>query len=504
MKRPNILLLQVDQLSAASLPTYGDPVAVTPRLDRLAEAGVVFERAYCNFPLCAPSRFSMASGRLASAIGAYDNAAEFPASIPSYAHHLRLRGYRTTLSGKMHFVGPDQLHGFDERLTEEIYPADFSWVPNWGNEGKRDTNDARGVRTAGVCARSVQIDYDEEVAHKAIQHLFEMARCGETSPFFLQVSLSHPHEPFLCQQPFWDLYEGKAIPQPRLSGLSENEMDAHSLRLLGDFDMLGQRFSQAEVMRARRAYYGSISYVDSLIGRILDALEASGQTERTAILFTSDHGEMLGERGLWFKKHFFERALKVPLILHAPWLEAERRAELVSLVDLLPTLNGLADGEPWSDSEEDLDGQDLTALLGRHEVAEEPAVYAEYLAEATPGPIFMIRRDAYKFISSDADPDLLYDLERDPDERVNLANDPGHAELVAGFRTEVAARWNPAALSQQIRASQQRRRLIKAAMKQGEAPVWDLPPPRPSSLWYRGQGSYNDWAFDYLPAVEKS
>ncbi len=499
MQRPNILFIQVDQLSAASLKAYGDPVAIAPNLDRLAEEGVVFERAYCNFPLCAPSRFSMASGRLCSAIGAYDNAAEFPASIPSYAHHLRLRGYRTALSGKMHFVGPDQLHGFERRLTEEIYPADFSWVPNWGDEGKRDTNDARGVRTAGVCARSVQIDYDEEVAHKAVQHLFDMARGGGEEPFFLQVSFSHPHEPFLCQKPFWDLYEGKMIPLPRLTQLGENELDAHSIRLLRDFDMLGQRFTDEEILRARRAYYGSISYVDSLIGRLLGALKASGQAGRTAILFTSDHGEMLGERGLWFKKHFFERALRIPLILYAPWMEAERRQELVSLVDLLPTLNGLADGAPWSAAEADLDGTDLTAVLGGSGTAQDRSVYAEYLAEATPGPIFMVRRGAHKFISAEHDPDLLYDLEADPDERSNLASDPAQAERLAAFRAEVAARWDRAALSEKIRCSQRRRRLIKEALQQGAPANWDLAPPPASELWYRGQGSYNDWAFNYLP-----
>lgn len=501
MKRPNILLLQVDQLSAASLPAYGDPVAVTPSLDRLAEAGVVFERAYCNFPLCAPSRFSMASGQLCSAIGAYDNAAEFPASIPSYAHHLRRRGYRTALSGKMHFIGPDQLHGFEERLTAELYPADFSWVPNWGNEGKRDTNDARGVRTAGICARSVQIDYDEAVAHKAEQYLYDRAREKEGRPFFLQVSFSHPHEPFLCQKPFWDLYEGKSIPLPRIGPLAEASLDPHSRRLLQDFDMLGLRFSEAEILRARRAYYGSISYIDSLVKRVLSALEATGAAQNTAIVFTSDHGEMLGERGLWFKKHFFERALRIPFLVYAPWLAAERRNELVSLVDLLPTLNGLADGAPWSNEDHALDGEDLTRCLGRSEAPGERSVYAEYLAEATPGPLLMIRRGRYKFVYSEQDPALLYDLEDDPDEVVNLAAAPEHAGLVAAFRAEVEAKWDLPTLSAEVRRSQDRRLLIREAMAQGAAADWDrTATPSEGGNWYRGQGSYNDWAFDYLPA----
>ena len=168
--RPNILFIQVDQLTAQTLKSYGDGICHAPTLDALAANGVVFETAYCNFPLCAPSRFSMATGQLCSTVGAYDNAAEFSAEIPTYAHYLRAGGYQTALSGKMHFLGPDPFPGFEKRLTADLYPADFAWVPNWEHEGKRDTNDPRAVRIAGVCHRSVQIDYDEEVTHQAIQH----------------------------------------------------------------------------------------------------------------------------------------------------------------------------------------------------------------------------------------------------------------------------------------------------------------------------------------------
>ena len=203
--KPNILFIQVDQMLAASLRAYGNSFCHAPSLDSLAENGVVFESAYCNFPLCAPSRFSMASGQLCSAIGAYDNAAEFPAEIPTYAHYLRGMGYHTCLSGKMHFIGPDQFHGFETRLTADLYPADFSWVPNWGDEGERDTNDPRSVTISGVCERSVQIDFDDHVTQEAVQYLYDPVRGSDQRPFFLQVSFTHPHEPYLCQQKYWDL-----------------------------------------------------------------------------------------------------------------------------------------------------------------------------------------------------------------------------------------------------------------------------------------------------------
>jgi choline-sulfatase len=131
MSRPNILVIQADQLTAKVLPMYGKPLVITPNLSRLADRGVTFVNAYCNNPVCAPSRASMQTGRMSSAVGVYDNAAEFPSSTPTIAHYLRRQGYRTCLSGKMHFIGADQLHGFEERVTTDIYPSDFGWTADW-------------------------------------------------------------------------------------------------------------------------------------------------------------------------------------------------------------------------------------------------------------------------------------------------------------------------------------------------------------------------------------
>src|SRR6187549_28719 len=179
MKRqPNILFVMADQMAAAPLPCYGGKVVKAPNLQALAQEGVVFDAAYCNSPICAPSRFSMLSGRLPTAIGAYDNAAEFPASVPTLMHYLGAAGYRTILAGKMHFIGPDQLHGFAERLTTDIYPADFAWTPDWraGPADKPSGISMRNVAEAGVCVRSLQMDYDDEVEHFAIQRLYDLAR----------------------------------------------------------------------------------------------------------------------------------------------------------------------------------------------------------------------------------------------------------------------------------------------------------------------------------------
>src|SRR4051812_827577 len=176
-----------DQMAAGPLPCYGGPVVKAPHLQALAERGVVFDAAYCNSPICAPSRFSMLSGRLPTTIGAYDNASELPAAVPTLAHALTVAGYCTILSGKMHFIGPDQLHGYEERLTTDIYPADFSWTPNWaaGPRDKPSGISMQNVRQAGPCVRSLQIDYDDEVEHFAVQRLYDLARepAAERKPF---------------------------------------------------------------------------------------------------------------------------------------------------------------------------------------------------------------------------------------------------------------------------------------------------------------------------------
>jgi len=506
-EKPNILFIQVDQMLAASLRAYGNSFCHAPSLDGLARNGVVFESAYCNFPLCAPSRFSMASGQLCSTIGAYDNAAEFPAEIPTYAHYLRDMGYHTCLSGKMHFIGPDQFHGFETRLTADLYPADFSWVPNWGDEGERDTNDPRSVTISGVCERSVQIDFDDHVAQEAVQYLYDRARGNDERPFFLQVSFTHPHEPYLCQQKYWDLYDQNDIPSPDIPSLTRDEHDAHSVRLLEDFGMMGVEFSKQDIQRARQAYYGSISYIDEKISALLNTLKQTGFAENTAIIFTSDHGDMLGERGMWFKKHFYEPSLRVPLLICAPWIKPSRVETPASLVDLLPTFCGLATGSPWQspgDTNDTLEGTDLTRWLStnNHEAkAAEPErlIYAEYLAEATTAPIFMIKRGRYKFIASSDDPALLFDLHADPLERTNLASDPAHSSLVDEFTKMVADKWDELPLAAAIRKSQTRRQLIRASMQHGAPARWNHGESAGEAVrWYRGEGTYNDWAFDYL------
>jgi len=195
---PNILIIMADQLVPSALPFYGNPVTQAPALSWLAESGVVFDAAYTASPLCAPARASFLTGLLPSRTHAYDNAAQFSSEIPTFAHYLRRAGYRTVLAGKMHFCGPDQLHGFEERLTTDIYPADYGWTPDWDRPHERPSwyHDMSSVIEAGPCVRSNQLDFDDEVAFAAERSLFGHIRSGDGRPFCYVISFSHPHDPF--------------------------------------------------------------------------------------------------------------------------------------------------------------------------------------------------------------------------------------------------------------------------------------------------------------------
>ena len=267
---------------------------------------------------------------------------------------------------------------------------------------------------------------------------------------------------------------GAAIPPEAL--------DPHSRRLRHVCAMDSEPVTPAQIRAARRAYYGEISYVDHNVGRLMRALEDCGLRDNTIVILLSDHGEMLGERGLWYKMSFFEGAARVPLIVNAPGRFAPRRiAASVSLIDIAPTLIDLAGGDSKLLADT-MDGRSLLPYLEGREGHDE--ALGEYLAEGAVAPIVMIRRGKHKFIHAPGDPDQLYDLSLDPGERDNLAERAEEAERVDEFRREVARRWNLAALDAEVRASQRRRRIVDAALSVGEPRPWDFQPHRDAAKQY--------------------
>jgi choline-sulfatase len=501
--RPNLLIVMADQLTAGALKSYGGAVARTPHMDALAAAGVLFENCYCNSPLCAPSRFSFMSGQLPSRIGAFDNAAEFPAQVPTFAHYLRRAGYQTSLCGKMHFCGPDQLHGFEERLTTDIYPSDFGWTPDWTRFEERPSwyHNMDSVIHAGPCVRTNQIDFDDEVGVAARQKLFDLARSADRRPFCLVVSMTHPHDPYVIPNEYWSRYRDEEIEMPRVPYLAETE-DPHSRRLRHVIGLNLETPTASQVRAARRAYFGAMSYVDDKIGVLVDTLRQTALDANTVMMVLADHGDMLGERGLWYKMSFYEPACRIPLIVHAPGRYAARRVSgLVSLLDLLPTMAALANSGGSPSYAAPIDGRSLLPELeggtGRDESERE--VIGEYLAEGAIAPIVMIRRGRYKFVHSPVDPDQLHDLTTDPDERRNLASDASLSSLTAAFRQEVARRWDLPALHQSVLSSQQRRHFVYDALRQGRYRSWDYQPLRDATRLY----IRNDQSLDALEEMAR-
>src|SRR5918994_785366 len=459
-RRPNVLLVMADQLAAGWLPAYGHGAVHAPNLTALAEDAAVFESAYCPAPLCAPSRAGLLSARLPSRNGVFDNAAEMPAALPTLTHQLRAAGYYTGLVGKMHFVGPVQLHGFEERLTADIFPGDLDWTPDWrlpAGEQLPWYHTMESVLEPAVSVASMQQDYDEEVAFRGVRKLFDLAREDVERPFFLVVSFSNPHDPWELRPPYWELYDRETIDLPAVPRIPLDEADPHSRRLRAMCGVDDVDLSPEQLRAARHGYYAAISYLDERVGEVLAALRDARLDDDTIVAFTADHGEMLGERGLWHKMSFFEQSARVPLLVRVPGCASRRVAEPVSLLDLAPTLLELT-GTPWPDEHaQELDGTSVVGLMTGEAASRPGAVLAEYLAEGVNAPAVMVRRGRQKLIVCPGDPDQLYDVADDPAELANLAPDPEHRATVRELRDEVARQWEFDALERRVLASQRER-----------------------------------------------
>ncbi|RME15419.1 MAG: choline-sulfatase [Alphaproteobacteria bacterium] len=490
MTRPNILILMVDQLNGTLFPDGPADWLHTPNLRRLAERSVRFANAYTASPLCAPGRASFMSGLLPSHTRVYDNAAEFASDIPTYAHHLRRAGWHTILSGKMHFVGPDQLHGFEERLTTDIYPADFGWTPDYTKPGQRIDwwyHNMGSVTGAGVAEITNQLEYDDEVAFNAVQKVYDLARGKDARPWSLTVSFTHPHDPYVARRKYWDLYADCAHLLPEVPAMPYEAHDPHARRIFDANDWRKYEITEQHIRRARRAYFANISYIDDKIGEILHALEATRQ--EAIILFVSDHGDMLGERGLWFKMNFYEGSARVPLMIAAPGLTPGRVDTPVSTLDVTPTLAELA-GIPLGEIAPWIDGESLlpVAAGGAH-----GPVLMEYAAEASEAPLVSIRLGRHKFNRCALDPDQLFDLEADPQELHNLANVPEHQETHAKLAEMADGLWDLDKFDSEVRASQARRLVVYEALRNGAYFPWDYQPlARASERYMRNHLDLND------------
>ena len=487
----NILILMVDQLNGTFFPDGPADWLHAPNLKKLAEKSARFTNCYTASPLCAPGRASFMSGQLPSITGVYDNAAEFPSDLPTYAHHLRRAGYYTCMSGKMHFVGPDQLHGLEDRLTTDIYPADFGWTPDYRKPGERIDwwyHNMGSVTGAGVAEISNQMEYDDEVAFKACAKLYDLARGHEDRPWCMTVSFTHPHDPYVARKKYWDLYENCEHLLPEISAMDYDNHDAHSKRIFDANDWRNFDIKADDIRRSRRAYFANISYIDDKVGEILDVLERTRQD--AAILFVSDHGDMLGERGLWFKMSMFEGSSRVPLMISAPNIKPGLVEAPTSTIDVCPTLADLAgvsldEIAPWTE------GESLVGVANNEKTRGPVAI--EYAAEASYAPVVALRDGDYKYVRCALDPDLLFNLADDPHELHNLVDDPAHTKALSALQAMADNRWDLERFDEEVRRSQARRWVVYEALRNGEYYPWDFQPlQKASERFMRNHMDLND------------
>lgn len=504
-KKANILLIITDQMVPFLTGAYGNKNIITPNLNKLVESGIKFDCAYSPCPICVPARASLMTGKYVSSHKVYDNARPLPALEPTIAHYLTLEGYDTVASGKLHYVGPDQLHGLNRRLTTDIFPSDLEFLPS--NSLRSGTDKYTDVHanpiaidyvTAGVRQWSMGLRFDAETHFRALEYIYDRRiQVGGTmqkpqkerdpSPFFLTVSYTHPHEPFHVTQELWDLYEGVEFDLPYLpENLEEHysEMDKwlNIFHGVSEVDLKNKE----NLYNMRRAYCGLVTDIDRKIGELIKALKDTGLRDNTIIIFCSDHGDMLGEKGMVQKRSFYEWSSRVPLIINSPdgWKGGIKIEQPVSLIDILPTILDMV--EIKEDQRLSCDGKSLIPLISGIE-DEEREVYSESHSEGVASTCFMLRKGDFKYIYIHGEEPQLFNLKEDPDEWNNLASKPKYQEIENQMKTKILNKFNIPEIEKEVNEGYLKGLLIKEAMKINGT-SWDYQPFFDASKQYWREG----------------
>ena len=469
--RPNLLYIHSDQHSPYVTGCYGDPLVETPHLDALAARGVVFDNTYCPSPICVPSRMSMLSGRYPCDNQAWTNSHILDSSIPTFAHAMGAAGYRPVLIGRMHSVGPDQLHGYAERLVGDHGPnqpggqgVDHGQLAGTAGPGRVS------LRLSGHGQSAYQV-HDEDVTTATVDYLNRLGvakRAGQAAePFSLSVGFMLPHQPFVARlQDYRYYYENITPPQtPEPFG---DHLHPHIKHWRQACEI--EEVSAEEIRRARAAYWALVYRMDVLIGQIVAALRENDLEENTFILYTSDHGEQVGEHGLWWKQTFYEDSVKVPAILAWPGrLPAGTRCDrVISSLDLNATMLDALGCPALPHSR----GRSLMPLIADPQNAEwDDVAFSEFCQDAAgaggPFPsegIFqrMIRRGPWKLNYYHGQPCQLFNLQADPRERCDLATNPAHQETLDALKAEVLDGWDPDWIAARMAALRADRSILAA------------------------------------------
>jgi choline-sulfatase len=423
------------------LGCYGDPIVKTPHLDALAARGVRFTDPYCNSPICVPSRASLATGRYVHQIGYWDNAHPYDGRVRGWGHHLMEAGHPVVSIGKLHYRDIGDPTG----PSEQILPLHV--VEGIGDAVGllRATPRARGAASylaaeAGP-GESTYTDYDRRITAAACEWLRREGSKDPEQPWLLFVSLVCPHFPLSAPPEFFDLYPPERMPLPRLHRQAPSHPVLRALRQSMNY---GDYFDEEKTRIARSAYYGLCSFLDDNIGKILATLEACGLVGDTRVIYTSDHGDNIGNRDLWGKSVMYEEAVAVPMIMAGPDMpEARVVTTPVSLVDAAPTFIECL-GETPSAEAQSLPGESLLRIA-TEPGPRERTIFAEYHAAASITAAYMVRVGRWKYVHYVGYPPQLFDLEGDPEETNDLGSASTHADIRAQCETELRRIVDPEA-----------------------------------------------------------
>lgn len=452
--QPNILIILSDQHAPQFSGPYGHQIVQTPHMNRIAEQGTVFENAYCNSPICVPSRMCFMTGLHVRNNGIWDNGVPLRSDTVTWAHLAKSMGYDVALSGKMHFRGPDHLHGFQAQLAYDINARNLPQIRDWSQPPPVRETPLQSIRAEA--GSSKEIVADDAVETAALDYIRNPAR--KQQPWALVAGFVAPHPPFVAPPEYVRMYPPQDVDLPVVPDEHVSQLHPAYQRLMQWRGITEGSITEANIRQVRSVYYAQITYLDDKIGRLLAALDETGQRESTVIVYVSDHGEMLGEHGLWHKCNFYEQSARIPmLIAHPQQLPTGRRiSKVVSMVDLTAALIDMMGAEPISP----LDGDSLLPLLNGQADHWKDEALSEFYADGATRPWAMLRQGRYKLVYSYQEDPELYDLVNDPGEFRNLATDPSYQETLVHLTNSLLARWKPAAVDTTIRQSQRERRLI--------------------------------------------
>lgn len=473
-RRPNLLYIHSDQHNPYVTGCYGDPLVETPCLDALAARGVVLENVYCPSPICVPSRMAILTGRYPYENQVWTNTHILDSGIPTMAHAMGAGGYRPVLVGRMHAIGPDQLHGYVERLVGDHSPD---------HPGGRGVDHGELAGTAGPSRVSLQKAghgqsayqvHDEDVTAATVDRLNRIGvrkRAGQPAePFSLSVGFMLPHQPFVARREDYARYYERMFP-PRTPEPFSDALHPHIRWWREACGIV--TVTEEETRRARAAYWALVARMDVMIGQILRALRENGLEENTLIVYSSDHGEQVGEHGLWWKQTFYEDSVKVPAILSWPGRlpEGARCDRVVSALDLNATMLDAMGCPPLPHSR----GRSLLPLLHEPDrAAWDDVAFSEFCLDAAgaggPSPEEgviqrMIRRGPWKLNYYHGQPCQLFNLDEDPRETADRAGDPACRTIVEALKAELLDGWHPDWIAGRMAALRRDGRMLSAWAK---------------------------------------